>query len=261
MGRLLIENVRLSFPDLFTPRQVNENSEPKYKASFLFAPDHPAYTALYGEMQKVAADKWGPDGQQVLAGLWSAGRTCLHDGNTRQYEGYAGNMYLSASSEQRPVVVNSDRSPLNKGDGRPYAGCQVNAYVEIYAQDNKYGKRINASLKAVQFAGDGEAFSGSAPVDAEVFPDISATVPAASIAPPPAGNPAAPSPFAPPAGGTGAPQMPTDTAVSPPPVPAGGTGAPQMPASTAAPYPIPQSFAPPAAPGGTNTPPPPMPAG
>jgi len=29
-------------------------------------------------------------------------------------------------------------------------GCYVNALLELYGQDNKYGKRINASLKGIQ---------------------------------------------------------------------------------------------------------------
>ena len=36
----------------------------------------------------------------------------------------------------------------------------MNAIVELWAQDNNYGKRINASLAGVQFAKDGEAFAG-----------------------------------------------------------------------------------------------------
>ena len=95
------------------------------------------------------------------------------------YEGFAGNVYVSASNKSAPLIIDSDTTELTAQHGRPYAGCYVNASIDIYAQDNQYGKRINAMLRAVQFAGHGEAFGGSAPASASEFADISSTVPAA----------------------------------------------------------------------------------
>ena len=36
----------------------------------------------------------------------------------------------------------------------------INVILEIYAQDNQFGKRVNASLLGVMFHSDGEAFGG-----------------------------------------------------------------------------------------------------
>jgi hypothetical protein len=55
---------------------------------------------------------------------------------------------------------------LAEDDGVLYSGCYVNMTVTLWTQDNEYGKRVNANLRAVQFVKDGEAF-GVAPVDAE----------------------------------------------------------------------------------------------
>ena len=41
--------------------------------------------------------------------------------------------------------------------------------LDIYAQDNGYGQRINATLKGVQFIADGEAFAGGAPAGDDDF--------------------------------------------------------------------------------------------
>jgi len=49
-------------------------------------------------------------------------------------------------------------------NGKPYAGCYVNMSIRLWAQDNQFGKRVNAQLRAVQFVKDGEAF-GDKPVD------------------------------------------------------------------------------------------------
>jgi hypothetical protein len=48
-----------------------------------------------------------------------------------------------------------------------YAGCYVNAVVSLYYQQ-KWG-RLCCSVSGVQFAGDGDAFSGSAPAASDEF--------------------------------------------------------------------------------------------
>jgi hypothetical protein len=52
--------------------------------------------------------------------------------------------------------------------------------VEIWAQDNNYGKRINASLKGVQFVRDGDAFAGGGAASPDEFEDLSADASAAA---------------------------------------------------------------------------------
>jgi hypothetical protein len=56
--------------------------------------------------------------------------------------------------------------------GKPYSGCYVNAVIELWAQDNKFGKRINASLMGVQFLRDGQRLSGGGVASADDFQAI-----------------------------------------------------------------------------------------
>jgi hypothetical protein len=80
-------------------------------------------------------------------------------------------MFINARSDKRPGVVNRDMTPLTKDDNKPYAGCYVNATVRIWGQDNQYGKRINAALRAVQFVKDGKPFGeGNIDVNKEFTP-------------------------------------------------------------------------------------------
>ena len=58
-------------------------------------------------------------------------------------------------------MINSDRTPLTAKDGVIYPGCYVNVSIDFWAQDNSYGKRINAQLRGVQFVKDGERLGGS----------------------------------------------------------------------------------------------------
>jgi hypothetical protein len=71
-------------------------------------------------------------------------------------------------------VLHSDKTPLTEADGKPYAGCYVNASIELWAQDNNYGKRVNASLGGVQFARDGDAFAGGGAASEDEFDDLTA---------------------------------------------------------------------------------------
>lgn len=173
--RVQLKNVRLAFPNLFKATQVKGEGDPAFSASFLMAPDHPAVKVINKAIDEVAKAKWGKDAPQVLKSLRATDKVCLHDGDTKsEYEGYTGNLFVSARSKVRPTVLNADKTPLTSEDGKPYSGCYVNAIIELWAQANNYGKRINASLAGVQFFRDGDAFAGgAAPADADDFEDVS----------------------------------------------------------------------------------------
>ena len=163
-----LKNVRLSFPQLFQP-QVQQDGKRTYGASFLFPANHPAKAEMTAAMQAVAKDKWGNKADAELNALIAGGRVCLRDGATKAYAGYQNNWFVSASNKTRPQVIDKDISPLDESSGRPYGGCFVVASIEIWAQDNAYGKRINATLRWVQFMNDGESFGGGTPVNQDEF--------------------------------------------------------------------------------------------
>jgi hypothetical protein len=159
-AKVRLKNVRLSFPALFAAKAVNDG-EAKFSAAFLLKKEDAKQIALIEIFSpKVKADKWGKNPPKGI-------KLCLHEGSEKDFDGYDETiMFISSSSARRPVVVDKDLRPLVGEDGKPYAGCYVNCTLRLWAQDNKYGKRINASLEAVQFARDGEAF-GAGNVRAE----------------------------------------------------------------------------------------------
>lgn len=171
---VMLTGVRIAFPTLFSPRAVEGGSDPRYGGSFLFAPDSPNKAALKATIERVAADKWGAKAGAILKGLYAQDRLCLHSGDTKsEYEGFEGQLYVSASSKVRPLVIHRDRTPLSESDGVIYAGCVVNAKVNVWAQDNQYGKRINAQLLGVQFVRDDDAFTGAGRVaQSDEFEDM-----------------------------------------------------------------------------------------
>lgn len=182
MAKIKMVNVRIAFPDLFEAKTVNGEGEAKFGAAFLFAPDHPARAAIAAGIKAVAAEKWGAKADEVLKSIIAKDNLCLHNGDTKsEYEGYAGNYFISARNKVRPTVIDRNKSPLTAADGRPYSGCYVTAVVELWAQDNKYGKRVNASLQGVQFYEDGDAFAGGTVASADDFDDLSEGAGAADL--------------------------------------------------------------------------------
>lgn len=173
MSKVRLENVRLAFPNLFEATTVNGEGKPAYSATFLLPKDHPAVKAVNAAIEKVAQEKWGAKAADILKSLRAAGKTALKDGDTKaEHSGFADNYFISSRNAVRPTILDSDKTPLVQADGKPYAGCYVNAIVEIWAQDNSYGKRINASLGGVQFFRDGEAFAGGAAASADEFDNV-----------------------------------------------------------------------------------------
>lgn len=168
--KVRLENVRLSFPQLFEPKSIN-NSDPKFSASFLYEPESQAHKAMKKAMAVVAKEKWGEKAEEVYKQLKAKDRIAVHDAATKSdYAGYEeGLLFTNASTSVAPTVVDKDRTRLTVAAGRPYSGCYVNAVVDVWAQDNQYGKRINASLGGVQFVADGERLAGGISVSEDDF--------------------------------------------------------------------------------------------
>lgn len=172
---IMLANVRLAFPEFWIATKVNDEGKAAFSGTFLFPPEHPAVALIKAGIAEVATAKWGAKAAEILPALVAADKVCLHNGNLKSnLEGYAGNLYVSARVARRPLIIDADKSQLTEADGRPYSGCYVNAQVALWAQQNNYGKRINAQLRGVQFLRDGEAFSGGGVADADEFETVEA---------------------------------------------------------------------------------------
>lgn len=155
-----LNNVRLSFPALWEPRKgPDANSKASYQAAFLLdKKDNAAeINAVKAAIAAITKDTF--KGKQPP-------KICLRDGSEKpDVDGYGdGVMFINARSDKRPHVVGRKMEPLAPDDGIPYAGCYVNATIRLWGQDNQYGKRINAQLRAVQFVKKGDSF-GEGEVD------------------------------------------------------------------------------------------------
>lgn len=178
--KVILSGVRLSFAKIWRAEQVNGQGKPKFSASFIIDPKSANAKILREACIAVAKDKFGAKWETIFKELKKTDKVCYREGpKTNQsgevYEGYAGMHFVNASSETRPAIRDRDKSQLTEEDGKPYSGCYVNAILDIWPQDNQFGKRVNATLKGLQFVKDGDAFSGGAPVTEEDFEDLADT--------------------------------------------------------------------------------------
>ena len=172
--RLMLRDVRLAFPNLWKATSPAGGGEAAFSASGIMPPNHKQMAELKAALKTLAKDKWGTKADAVYKALDAADKLCLHNGDSKSdYDGYEGNFYVSTRSKVRPSVFDQQRQELTEADGKPYSGCYVNMSIELWAQDNQYGKRINAQLRGVQFLRDGDAFAGGGrPADADEFDDL-----------------------------------------------------------------------------------------
>ena len=171
--KLHLKDVRCSFFNGFEPSAVKGSTDKKFSSAFLFPRTHPQLAEIVGGLQTVAKEKWGADADKNFAALKAGDKLCLHDGDSKpDNDAYPGNLFINASNKTRPLVIGPNREPLVAADGKPYSGCYVNAIIEVWAQDNQFGKRINASLLGVQFLRDGERLAGGGVAAADDFEAI-----------------------------------------------------------------------------------------
>ena len=175
-AKVQLKNVRLSFAAIYKAKgfgggRGDDNGEPKFSANFLIDPETREGKVNIGKMEDaidyaISNHKW-----EGKTPKFPEAKLPLRDGDNSDRDEYEGVMFVSASNAKRPRVLDADKLDVSEGDdGAPYSGCYVDAIVRVWAQDNKFGKRINASLEGIRFRDDGDAF-GAAPLDPDEFDD------------------------------------------------------------------------------------------
>jgi hypothetical protein len=177
--RIMLKNVVLAFPALAEPQSFGEG-EPAYGAKFPIKPNSEQQKAIEAAILAEATEAWKDKADSVLKMLEEDGKVAFTKKVYRSkktgeaYQGFDGAHYLSTrNAKTQPTVFNQYGEELSgKGEieAKAFSGAVVNASVEIWAQDNKWGRRINCSLRGVMLTGEGENFGGgSAPASADEF--------------------------------------------------------------------------------------------
>lgn len=180
--KIKLQNVRLSFPGLFKAEAFKPGDDPKFKATFLIQKGSAQDKMVEAAILEAVTATWGAkDAPKIIASIrGNRNKFCYQDGDTQSYDGYEGMVALSAKNGVRPLVLDRDKSPLTEADGKPYAGCYVNASLDIFTYDNT-GKGVSCSLGGVQFNRDGDSFAGGKPADEGDFDELADGADAADL--------------------------------------------------------------------------------
>ncbi len=180
--KIIVSEARLAFPDLFVAKgfvdpKTGKAGDPSFGCTLLVDRSDPSFRkVIEAEEDRVAAVKWNTKAAAIMKEIRANNRGAIKPGELKaSYDGYEGNDFISCNNKTRPTVVHRNGSPITEGDGVVYSGCYVLAHITLWAQDNSWGKRINANVTGVQFLRDGDAFGGGAtPSAPDDFADLSA---------------------------------------------------------------------------------------
>ena len=175
--KLLLKNVRLSFLRLEKPEAFEEGQKEKYQLTALLDPSNAEHAEIIALVRQEAVNLCKEAYGEVPADIKAAPMDRLPFGladnhpKKKEYDGYKGMFYVYASNTVRPGIGNRKADSVLPGEPEfPYSGCYGNVSISLWAllgpKKTKYGSRIGANLRAVQFTMDGDAF-GLAPVSAE----------------------------------------------------------------------------------------------
>lgn len=177
--KIMLKGVPMAFPALAEPQSFGEG-EPAFGAKFPVVPGSEHQRLLEEAMRAEAKEAWKEKSDSVLEMLIEDGKVAFVKKVYRSkktgeaYEGFEGSHYLSTrNAKTQPTVFNAYGEPVTaKGDieRQAFSGAVVNASLEVWAQDNKWGRRINCTLRGVMLTGEGKNFGGSStPASADDF--------------------------------------------------------------------------------------------
>ena len=200
---IYLSNVRLSFPHLAEPqRQKNEAGVERisYNADFIMPSDHAGFQQFMQRVGTLAQEKWKEHASAVLQMIqgdkrsrcFGRGEEAVNKKTMLPYDGYAGNVRISAGRDTPPQIIQSDGKPVDPVNTmavqalarKMYGGCRVNVAIKPWLQDNKHGRAVRCDLIAVQFAGDDTPFGESAPDVSGIFGAVAAQAAAPASAAP-----------------------------------------------------------------------------
>jgi len=168
---VLLPRVRFSYLNVFKPKKVKGSDKLSFSTALIFPPKSEEHEMLKKIELEVATAAWGEKAAGVLKQLYSANRGVIKDGANRlddegnPADGYDGMLFVNAScpSTEPPAVGNRFRQEITPetmgrftGQFRPpRSGDYGAASIDVWAQDNDFGRRINAKLLAVVLREEG----------------------------------------------------------------------------------------------------------
>lgn len=190
MGTIVqLKHVRIAFiDDLFTPGQFESQGDFRHTATFIIEPDSANFKAIEAAIEKEAFGLWAKKAESMMEDIRGNKNKCSWIKNKKDktgevYDGFEDRWALSAVRKQKdgaPLFLHNVKDPatgkaqrLTGTEGIIYAGCYVNAKVEMWAQSGKYSG-MRCGLLGVQFDAPGDSFGGASRASDDGFDAVDA---------------------------------------------------------------------------------------
>ena len=190
MGTIVqLKHVRIAFIDeLFEPGQYEGKGDFRHTATFIVEPGSANDKAIQAAIQAEAVAAWGKKADTMLEDLRGDKKAYSYQKNKKDktgevYEGFE-NMYalsgVRKAKDGAPLFLHNIKDPstgkaqrLTGKEGVIYAGCYVNAKVEMWAQAGTY-RGMRCGLLGVQYDAPGDSFGGASRATDDGFDAVDA---------------------------------------------------------------------------------------
>jgi len=152
-----------SFLNVFEPKQVNNQGNPKYSAAILIPKsDKAQLRELKARIDEVALEYFGPSWQKDKKFKYP-----LQDGDEKfeedeKYAAYKGHYFVNASNERPVGVLNVDRQ-VTTSPAECYSGCTIQFLVNFFSFTTM-GNGVGTSLQSLRVLHKGKRLDGSVDV-------------------------------------------------------------------------------------------------
>lgn len=167
--KVITGKVRFSYAHVFEPTAIEEGAKKKYSVAILISKKDKKTLGKIEEAVKAASEAGKAKfGGKVPSNL----KKPLRDGDEERpdSEEYKGMMFLNASSQTKPGLVDENLDPIMDKENF-YSGCYGRASINFYAFNTAGNKGIAAGLNNIQKLEDGEKLSGGGASAEEDFSD------------------------------------------------------------------------------------------
>ena len=145
---VVLKEVKLLYPSLVNKATFSGISTDKYQASFLL--DETQHKDVIVALRKEIAQEIGKSGLKIPKDKY-----CVKHGSDFEDDFYNNQLIVRSSNRNEILLIDRQKEPI-VDKSIFYSGCIVTAVIDIWIQNNQYGKRVNSTVRLIQFVQDGE---------------------------------------------------------------------------------------------------------
>lgn len=169
--KIKLSNVTLAFAQLDKAVAFN-GGDPKFSTTILIDKDDTAQIdAVNDAVMQALKGRFGDKAEKILGAIEnSSQRYNIADGDTKDYDGFAGHIAVKCNSIAKPTLVDIAKQPLPENQP-PRSGDICNVVIDVFSYD-KPQSGVSARIAGVQVVKRNQ-LAGGAPASVDDFDDLS----------------------------------------------------------------------------------------